>query len=333
MATGAISSAAPPSPSIGIGYRHGIDGWIRANLARFDVLEVTLDNCLAANRSARDAIFDLVGHIPLTAHGIGLSIGTEVPLDLVYLDAIAALLDRLRAPAYSEHLAFTRVPGRDLGNLLPLPRTQAVAESVIAKIKTVQSRISVPFLLENITYIFDWPDSELTDAEFLTLICRETGAGLLLDLENLYLNASNHGFDVHAFLDTLPAGLVQEIHLAGGKTISEPFLSRPLLVDTHSYPVPEEALALLDEVLARHTPSSIILERDDRLEAVDEILTDVAAIRARVGQRLGSAAYGWAERAPLTPSCLPSSPASLRSFSKQDVDGRDMPGYEAATPL
>jgi uncharacterized protein (UPF0276 family) len=287
MVAGATSGTAAPGPSIGIGYRHGIDDWIRANLARFDVLEITLDHCLAANGSARDAIFDLVGQIPLTAHGIGLSIGTDIPLDLAYLDAVAALLDRLGAPAYSEHLAFTRVPGRDLGNLLPLPRTHAVAESIIANVKTVQSRISVPFLLENITYIFDWPDSELIDAEFLTLICRETGAGLLLDLENLYLNASNHDFDAGTFLEALPTGLVREIHLAGGKVVSEDFLRRPLLVDTHSYPVPEEALALLDRTLVRQAPATIVLERDDRLDAVDEILNDLVAIRARVGAGLG----------------------------------------------
>jgi uncharacterized protein (UPF0276 family) len=329
MVAGATSGAARPGPCIGIGYRNAIDGWIRSNLARFDVLEITLDHCLAANKLARDAIFDLVGQVPLTAHGIGLSIGTEVPLDLAYLDAIAALLDRLQAPAYSEHLAFTRVPGRDLGNLLPLPRTEAVAESIIAKVKTVQSRISVPFLLENITYIFDWPDSELTDAEFLTTICRETGAGLLLDVENLYLNAANHGFNANAFLDALPAGLVQEIHLAGGKTISEPFLSRPLLVDTHSYPVPEEALSLLDEVLARQSPHSIIVERDDRLEAVDEILADVAAIRARVAKRFGHAAYASERTEGLSP---PSCPRSSRAFSQaqQDVDGRDKPGPDSA---
>jgi uncharacterized protein (UPF0276 family) len=270
------------APGVGIGYRHAINDFIRVNLARFDVLEITLDHCLAGSTASRAAIFDLVGQIPLTAHGIGLSIGTEAPLDLTYLDEIAALLDRLKAPAYSEHLAFTRVPGRELGNLLPLPKTEAVAASVITKVKTVQSRISVPFLLENITYIFDWPDSELTDADFLTLICRETGAGLLLDVENLYLNASNHGFDAEAFLDALPAGLVREIHVAGGKAVTEPFLCRPLLVDTHSYPVPEEALALIDRALMRQTPSSIVLERDDRLEAQDEILADVDAIRARV---------------------------------------------------
>jgi hypothetical protein len=95
---------------------HGIDGWIRANLPRFDVLEITLDHCLAGSK-ARAAIFDLVGQIPLTAHGIGLSIGTDAPLDVAHLDAIAVLLDRLKAPAYSEHLAFTRVPSRRMALL------------------------------------------------------------------------------------------------------------------------------------------------------------------------------------------------------------------------
>jgi uncharacterized protein (UPF0276 family) len=280
LLSGRTSDRAPLGPQIGIGYRDGIDAWIRTNLSRFEVLEITLDNCLFGAETPRAAVFDLVGQIPLTAHGIGLSIGTDAPLDLAYLDKVARLLDRLQAPAYSEHLAFTRIAGRELGNLLPLPKTRSVAESVIAKVRTVQSCIAVPFLLENITYMFDWPDSELTDAEFLTLICRETGAGLLLDLENLYLNAANHGFDAYAFLDALPSGLVKEIHLAGGKTVSEPFLPRPLLVDTHSYPVPGEALALLDYTLARQTPATIVLERDERLDEAEEIIADLDAIRA-----------------------------------------------------
>ena len=86
----------------------------------------------------RTEIFDLVGRIPLNAHGVGLSIGTDVPLDLAYLDQVAAIVDRLKAPTYSEHLAFTRVPGRDLANLLPLPKTEAVAESIVAKVRTIR---------------------------------------------------------------------------------------------------------------------------------------------------------------------------------------------------
>jgi len=274
-------------PAVGIGYRWNIDEWTRANLAQFDLLEVTLDHCLANSELLRAAIFDLVRRIPLTAHGIGLSIGTDVPLDLAYLDEIAALLDRLHAPAYSEHLAFTRVPGRDLGNLLPLPRTEAVAESIIGKVRIVQSRISVPFLLENITAVFHWPDSELSDAEFLSLICRETGAGILLDVENLYVNGRNHGLDPHAFLDALPAGSVKEVHLAGGVTLREDVLPEPFFADSHSHPVPDAALDLLDYALARQAPATIVLERDDRLEATNEILSDLARIRARLDRRFG----------------------------------------------
>ena len=270
-------------PAIGLGYRRRIDEWTRANLSHFEVLEITLDHCLAGNEATRAAIFDLVGRIPLTAHGIGLSIGTDVPLDLAYVDEIAAILDRLKAPAYSEHLAFTRVPERDLGNLLPVPKTRAVAEQIIAKVRTIQSRISVPFLLENITYIFDWPDAELSDAELLSLICAETGAGILLDVENLYLNAANLGFDPYAFLDDLPANTVKEVHVAGGVTLLDDLLPRPLFQDTHSHPVPEAALDLLDYTLKRQAPQAIVLERDDRLEAVDEILDDVARLRARYG--------------------------------------------------
>jgi uncharacterized protein len=282
------------SPAIGIGYRAPISSWTRENLEHFDVLEITVDHCISGSNSTQSAIFDLVGRIPLLAHGIGLSIGTDVPLDLAYLDKVAAVVERLQAPAYSEHLAFTKVPGRDLANLLPVPKTEEVAEQIIAKVRTVQSRIPVPFLLENITYLFEWPDSEMSDAAFINLICRETGAGLLLDVENLYLNSRNHGFDPHAFLDALPEGLVQEIHMAGGVTVHENFLERPFLADTHSHPVPDGALDLLAHVLTRQNPASIVLERDDRLDAVDEILDDVARIRARVAGRHAEDTYGHA---------------------------------------
>src|SRR5262249_593471 len=156
-------------------------------------LEVTVDHFIYGGQAQRSAILDLVGRIPLTAHGVGLSIGTDEPLDLAYLDEVAQLVERPRAPAYSEHLAFTRVPGRDLANLLPLPKTEVIAEIIVEKIRTVRSRVPVPFLLENISYVFEWPDSKLSDAEFLNLICRESGAGILLDVENLYLNGRNHG--------------------------------------------------------------------------------------------------------------------------------------------
>jgi uncharacterized protein (UPF0276 family) len=279
-------------PAVGIGYRAVIDRWTRDNLDRFDALEITVDHCISTSKTLRSAIFDLVGRIPLTAHGVGLSLGTDAPLDLAYLDRVAEVVERLRAPAYSEHLAFTRVPGRETAALMPLPKTEAVAEAIIAKVQTVQSRVPFPFLLENITYVFEWPDSKLSDAEFLNLICLESGAGLLLDVENVYLNATNHGFDPYAFIDALRPGLVKEVHMAGGVTIRDESLAKPLLADSHSHPVPDAALDLLEYTLARQAPSVIILERDDRLEAGDEILNDVARIRARLAATRSRKTHG-----------------------------------------
>jgi len=271
-------------PAVGIGYRSAIADWTRAKLDCFDVLEVTVDHCIHGGRVQQAEIFDLVGRIPLNAHGVGLSIGTDVPLDRSYLDQVAEIVERLEAPTYSEHLAFTRVPGRDLANLLPLPKTEAVAESIVAKVRTIQSRIPVPFLLENISYAFVWPDSDLSDAEFLNLICRETGAGILLDIENLYLNAANHGFDPYGFIDELAPRLVREVHVAGGIAVNDAGLDRPFLADSHSHPVPDEAFDLLAYALGRHAPATIVLERDDRFDVVDEILDDVERIRACVNQ-------------------------------------------------
>jgi uncharacterized protein len=271
-------------PAVGIGYRSAIAEWTRANLKCFDLLEVTVDHCIYGSTTQRAEIFDLVGCIPINAHGIGLSIGTDVPLDLAYLDQVAAIVEQLRAPTYSEHLAFTRVPGRDLANLLPLPKTMAAAESIITKVRTVQSRIGVPFLLENISYAFEWPDSNLSDADFLNLICCESGAGLLLDIENLYLNSQNHGFDAYEFLDNISPGLVREVHMAGGIAISNAGLQLSFLADTHSHPVPAETLDLLEYALSLYGPHTIILERDDRLDATGEILADVERIRLCVDQ-------------------------------------------------
>jgi uncharacterized protein len=269
-------------PAVGVGYRWSIDDWTRDNLAQFDVLEITVDHCIYGGARQRAAIEALVGRVRLTAHGVGLSIGTDAPLDLAYLDRVAEIVERLRAPTYSEHLAFTRVPGRDLGNLLPLPRTAAVAKAIIAKVRTVQSRVPVPFLLENIANVFEWPDSVLSEAEFLGLICRETGAGILLDVENLRVNAHNHGIDPRAFLDALPAGSVREVHVAGGVAWRGRGRERPFLADSHSHPASGGALDLLEHALMRQAPAAIVLERDERLDAVDEILADVARIRARI---------------------------------------------------
>lgn len=267
------------SPLIGIGFRVPITRWTLANLHRFDVLEITVDHYIKGGEYARNAIRNLVDRIPLVLHGVGLSIGTDAPLDEGYLDGVAEAIEDLKVPSYSEHLAWTKVPGIDIANLLPVPKTRAVADVLIPKIEQLQARLPVPFSIENISYVFDFPDAEMTDAEFFNLLFRETGVGMLLDVENLFVNSRNHGIDPAAFLDQLPAGVVSGVHAAGGPLIHRPYLDAPFHADNHSHQVPEQALALLERALERQRPQTVILERDNDFEQGDELLADVARIR------------------------------------------------------
>ncbi len=267
------------SPLIGIGFRVPIAKWTLANLHRFDVLEVTVDHYVKGGEYARKAIRNLVDRIPLVLHGVGLSIGTDAPLDETYLDSVAEAVRDLKVPSYSEHLAWTKVPGIDLANLLPVPKTRAAADILIPKIQRVQARLQVPFSIENISYVFDFPEPELSDAEFFNLLFRETGVGMLLDVENLFVNSRNHGIDPRAFLEHLPEGVVTGVHAAGGPLIRRPYLDAPFHADNHSHPVPEQALELLEHALDRQHPHTVILERDNDFEQGDELLADVARLR------------------------------------------------------
>ena len=161
-----------------------------------------------------------------------------------------------------------------------------VAATIIRKVQQIQSRIPVQFLLENIACLFEWPDSQMSEPDFLNLICRETQAAVLLDIENLLLNSRNHGFDPHAFLDSLATGVVKQVHLAGGEIMDEDFLPRPYFVDSHSHPISDAILDLLEYALVRQAPTNIIIERDGRLDAVSELLDDVARVRACVAKTM-----------------------------------------------
>jgi uncharacterized protein (UPF0276 family) len=273
-------SVAARVPSLGISYRAPIHNWTIANLDLFDVIELTLDHCFWASPLGLARIRQLADSVPFIGHGIGLSLGTEGDLDMAYLDRIARLIEEFRLPAYSEHLAFTRAGGIETANLLQVPRTRAVAERLSEKIRRIQSVIPVPVQLENIAYYFEWPEDELTEVEFLSLIQRETGIELLLDVENVRVNAANHGFDARGYIDQLPLDSVAAIHVAGGCTLEG------VHVDTHDHPVKEETLELVGYVLDRACPATIVLERDHNLEELDELRDDILSLRATIADRV-----------------------------------------------
>ena len=255
-----------------MGYRHEAGPLIRRNIPPVEAVEITVDHCITGIRAQREALEELPDLCPVFLHGVGLSIGTALPPDSRYLDQVRKFAGRLRAPWYSEHLAFTKVPGLDLAQLLPLPRTEEALQVVCENVGLVQERTGLALLLENVAYYYEYPESEIGEAEFLIEVCRRTGAGILLDLENLRINSINHGFAPIEFLAKLPPRSVRALHLAGGCS------EGALAVDSHDHPVPSATLGLLEEALARQEPEVIIVERDQGFAKFEEAIADVEAI-------------------------------------------------------
>lgn len=260
-------------PLVGVGYRHEVGPLIRRSIPPVEALEVTVDHCIKGTRAQREELEALSELCPVFLHGVGLSLGTAVAPDPEYLRQVREFAGRLNVPWYSEHLSFTKVPEIDLAQLLPLPRTRETLQIVCEHVKVVQDQVGLPLMLENISYYFEYPGAEMGEAEFLVETCRRTGAGILLDLENLRINSINHGYDALAFLSELPPRSVRAIHLAGGCP------RQGLVIDSHDHRVPSATLDLLGEVLAHHDPDVIIVERDQEFSTFVEVLADAEAIR------------------------------------------------------
>jgi len=201
-----------------------------------------------------EALVDIVDEVarswPLVAHGVGLSIGSPGKLDRAYVARMRWWVERLGLVWFSEHLSFFRLPrnstsAHEAGLAAPLPLDRAVLKAVARKAATVQRRLGVPFLLENgVTYVRPH-DYELEEPAFLGELARQSGAGLLLDLHNVYVNARNLGFDAMGFVEELDTSRVIEVHLAGGDMLAG------MYTDAHSGAVPEAVWELLDRLLAR----------------------------------------------------------------------------------
>ena len=246
-----------PHLGVGLGYRAPLHDDILANADRIDFLEFISDQYLYAPQEKTDALAELGQSFPLIPHGVGMSIGTAGPVSSDYLRRLAALVERVDAPWFSDHLSFTKVPDTDIEQLTPLWFTSESLAAVRRNLRQVEEAVGGrQFLLENITYYFSMPGSEMTEAEFVTRVLDGGGTGLLLDVNNVYVNSVNLGFDPYEFLDSVPLERTVQIHLAGGIYV------RDMLVDSHSAPVNETVWELLGYVLDRAPVKAILLEWD-----------------------------------------------------------------------
>ena len=216
-------------------------------------------------------------HYPLSFHGVGLSLGSTDPIDSTHLRKLKALVDRFQPSLVSEHLSWSSVDGRFLNDLLPLPYTEESLNLVCGKIDEIQTELQRSMLIENVTQYLTWPDSTIPEGEFMAEVVRRTGCGILLDLNNLYVNAVNLHLDPVQFLDAIPPDAVQEIHLAGFDRVGR------WLVDTHGRAVCPEVWSLYQWTLYHLGPRPTLIEWDTNVPPLAELVEQASQADAVLG--------------------------------------------------
>ena len=249
-------------PRAGVGYKPqhfkplmeapGAVGW----------LEIHAENYMGDGGRPLAQLRALAERCAFSVHGVGLSIGGEAPLDEDHLARLRHLCDWLCPASFSEHLAWSTHGEAYFNDLLPLPYTAATLARVCAHIDRVQEVLGRPMLLENPSSYLAFAESTMDEVTFLSEIARRTGCGLLLDVNNVFVSATNLGFSPQGYIDAFPLHLVGEIHLAGHDT-EEDDHGRPLLIDSHGREVDEPVWALLDHTLARSGPLPALIEWDN----------------------------------------------------------------------
>jgi uncharacterized protein len=276
----------------GIGWRPELAAGILCNLDRIDVVEVIADDFFEAPRNRRRAIATLAAQTPVVLHGVTLGMASASPVEVKLLERTARLFDEVRPEYWSEHLAFVRAGGVEIGHLTAPPRTASTVESAAANLELARRVVGVAPLVENIATLIDPPASQQSESEWVGSILHSSGCNLLLDLHNLHANAANFGFDPRKFIDEIPADTVASIHLAGGKWVGTKGQRRVL--DDHLHDVPDPVYELLAYVGSRVSRKlTVILERDGAyppmnclLDELDRARKALADGRSRMNQNM-----------------------------------------------
>jgi len=255
--------AADPIPAragVGLKAEHYAD--ILQNRPDIGWFEVHPENYMGAGGPPHAYLTRIRELYPLSLHGVGLSIGSDGPLDQDHLARVKALIDRYQPGMFSEHLAWSTHDDVYFNDLLPLPYTQATLQRVCEHIDEIQAATGRQMLLENPSTYVAFAQSEMSEIEFLSEIARRTGCGLLLDVNNVYVGATNHDYDPAAYIDAFPVEHVGEIHL-GGHAEQEDDAGQPLLIDDHGHDVDEVVWTLYRRLIARCGRCPTLVEWDN----------------------------------------------------------------------
>jgi uncharacterized protein (UPF0276 family) len=240
-----------------------------------DFVEVISENFMVEGGRPLQMLDQVRERHPVILHGVSMSIGAAGGLDRDYLARLRRLADRIEPLWVSDHLCWTGTGGFTSHDLLPMPFTEEALAVVCANIDQAQEALGRPLLLENPSSYVTFNRSEMSEWEFLSELSRRSGCFLLLDVNNIFVSGSNHGFDPAAYLDGVPFDRVRQIHLAGHSQ------GRTMLIDTHDHPVPDPVWALYDEACRRAGPVAAMIERDDDIPPLDDLLAELDIARDR----------------------------------------------------
>ncbi|MDH4017833.1 MAG: DUF692 domain-containing protein [Actinomycetota bacterium] len=273
----AIRPADAPALGVGIGLRVPHYGEVleraRASDLDVDFLEIISENFMVAGGRPRRILDDIRAERPVVMHGVSMNLGSTDPLDAGYLDRLDELASRIEPGWLSDHLCWTGVGGAHLHDLLPLPSSEPVLAWVAERIERVQERLGRRIAIENVSSYLSFVDDELDEWQFLAELAERADCGVLLDVNNVFVSAHNHGFDAEAYLDSIPAERIFQIHLAGHSE------SGPLLIDTHDHPVRDEVWRLYERVVRRTGPVSTLIEWDEHLPTLDRLVEEASRAR------------------------------------------------------
>lgn len=271
--TQGVSGDAGPIPAIaGVGLRGPHQALFLHDRPAAGWLEAHSENYFADDGIAVATLECIRADYPVSLHGVGLSLGSVDPLHAEHLGKLARLVKRIEPGLVSEHLSWGSVDGRHLNDLLPLPYTEEALAHVALRIEQVQDQLGRQILVENVSSYLEFTCSTMTEWDFLVEAVSRSGAGILLDVNNIYVNSRNHGFDADDYIDAVPPALVGEIHLAG-HTVQN-FDEHEILVDTHNALVCEEVWNLYDAAIARFGRMPTLIEWDSELPPVETLLTE-----------------------------------------------------------
>ena len=273
-----------PSLGFGLGLRTDHYERIVAERPPVDWFEVLTENYLVDGGKPLHYLDRIRADYPMVMHGVSLSIGSTDALNTDYLVQLKALADRIEPVWISDHLCWTGVAGRNLHDLLPLPYTEEAIDHVAQRVEQVQDYLGRPILLENVSSYLTWRDSDLPEWEFLSAVAEQADCLILLDVNNIYVSAHNHGFDPQDYLRGIPVERVRQFHLAGHSYNGE------LIIDTHDHPVCDPVWSLYADAVARFGEVSTMIERDADIPPLAVLLEELDEARRLAAGVLDTAA-------------------------------------------